>query len=211
MARYTGPVCKLCRRQGGKLLLKGERCFTPKCAVEANRRPYGPGEQGQKRRRKVSEYGTQLGEKQRVRVIYGVLERQFKRHFSEASRRPCMPGENLLVILETRLDNVVYRLGLAESRAQARQIVCHGHLAFNGRKTDIPSFIVKPGDMISVLERSKKLEYFKVAGVELERKSVPGWLSLDMTALAGRVLSIPSRAEVEPGIQEQLIVEFYSR
>jgi small subunit ribosomal protein S4 len=211
MARYTGPVCKLCRRQGAKLLLKGERCFTAKCAVETNRRPYPPGEQGQKRRRKVSEYGTQLGEKQKLRVTYGLLERQFRRHFDEASRRPGMPGENLLIILETRLDNVVYRLGLADSRSQARQIVTHGHFRVNGRKTDIPSFIVKPGDVVAVTERSKKSEYFKVAGEELKRKTMPGWLSLDTAALAGRVLSMPTRAEAEPGIQEQLIVEFYSR
>lgn len=211
MARYTGPVCKLCRRQGSKLMLKGERCYTPKCAVEPHRHPYAPGEHGQKRRRKVSEYGAQLGEKQKVRVTYGVLERQFRRHFAEAERRPGMPGENLLQILETRLDNVVYRLGFADSRAQARQLVRHGHFSVNGRKTDIPSYAVKVGDVIAVGERGKKLEYFKILAKDLGRKSVPGWLSLDPEMLSGRVLALPGRAEAEPGIQEQLIVEFYSR
>lgn len=211
MARYTGPVCKLCRRQGVKLMLKGERCYTPKCAVETNRRPYGPGDHGQKRRRKVSEYASQLGEKQKLRSIYGVLERQFRRHFAEAGRVAGMPGENLLRILETRLDNVVYRLGLADSRAQARQIVRHGHIKVNGRKTDVPSFIVKVGDVINVSERSKNLEYFQVMAKEIGRRNAPGWLSLDPTAMAGRVLSLPGRADAEPGIQEQLIVEYYSR
>jgi small subunit ribosomal protein S4 len=211
MARYTGPVCKICRRSGIKLMLKGERCFGAKCAVDSNRRPYGPGEQGQKRRRKVSEYGTQLAEKQKVRYIYGVLERQFRRNFSEAERRTGMPGENLLRILETRLDNVVYRLGFADSRNQARQIVRHGHFAVNGRKTDIPSFEVKVGDVVAVRESSKKLEYFAVVGKEIGRKNAPGWLSIDTAALAGRVLALPGRTEAEPGIQENLIVEFYSR
>ncbi|MDA8216201.1 MAG: 30S ribosomal protein S4 [Dehalococcoidales bacterium] len=211
MARYTGPVCKRCRRYGIKLMLKGERCYTPGCAVEASRRPHGPGERGQRRRRKVSEFGNQLSEKQKVRYIYGVLERQFRRNFAEAERRVGMPGENLLQIMETRLDNVVYRLGFADSRSQARQVVRHGHFMVNGRKTNVPSFSVKVGDLIGVGERSKRLEYFQVMAKELERKNVPGWLSLDSAALSGRVLSIPSRAEVEPGIQEQLIVEYYSR
>lgn len=212
MARYSGPRCKICRREGEKLFLKGARCLSPKCAVE--KRSYPPGEHGREaeyRRSRSSDYSLQLREKQKMRRIYGVLERQFRRHYSEASRRPGMPGENLLIILETRLDNVVYRLGLADSRAQARQLVRHGHFAVNGRKTNIPSYIVKPGDVVSVLERSKKLQYFQVASAELERKTIPGWLSLDPSTLNGRVLSLPSRAEAEPGIEEQLIVEFYSR
>ncbi|MCL4465658.1 MAG: 30S ribosomal protein S4 [Chloroflexi bacterium] len=211
MARYTGPVCKICRRNGIKLMLKGDRCYGAKCAVESNRRPYGPGEHGQKRRRKVSEYGTQLAEKQKVRYIYGILERQFRKNFAEAERRAGMPGENLLRIMETRLDNVVYRLGFADSRNQARQIVRHGHFAVNGRKTNVPSFEVKVGDIIAVREPSKKLEYFAVMGKELGRKNQPGWLSVDVAALAGRVLALPGRTEAEPGIQDNLIVEFYSR
>ena len=214
MARYIGPVCKICRRNGTKLMLKGERCFGQKCSVEANRRPYGPGEHGGQRggrRRKVSEYGTQLGEKQKVRYTFGVLERQFRRHFAEAERREGMPGENLLRILETRLDNVVYRLGFADSRAQARQIVRHGHIAVNGRKTNIPSCELKVGDVVSVRERSRGLEFFQIMAKELGRRNVPGWLSMDPASLSGRVNALPTRAEVEPGIQEQLIVEFYSR
>jgi small subunit ribosomal protein S4 len=214
MARYTGPVCRICRRNGNKLMLKGERCFGQKCAVEPNRRPYPPGQHGNQRggrRRKISEYSTQLGEKQKVRYVFGVLERQFRRHFAEAERRVGMPGENLLRILETRLDNVVYRLGFADSRNQARQIVRHGHFALNGRKTDVPSCEIKVGDVVSVRERSRKLEYFQALTKELGRKNVPAWLSQDPAAFSGRVVSLPTRAEVEPGIQEQLIVEFYSR
>src|SRR5213595_1487900 len=179
MARYTDAVCKLCRREGVKLFLKGDRCFTPKCAVE--RRPYPPGPQAT-RRRKVSEYSLQLREKQKARHVYGVLERQFRRHFAEAERRQGQTGENLLRILETRLDNVVYRLGFADSRAQARQLVTHGHFAVNGRKTDIPSFIAKPNDVITVRERSKGLEYFKTAELKLAQKGVPAWLKLDINA-----------------------------
>src|SRR5438067_12407197 len=174
MARYTGPVCRICRRHGLKLFLKGERCFGPKCAVE--RRPFPPGEHGQ-RRRKMSEYGTQLREKQKARAMYGVLERQFRKHFAEAERRPGMTGTNLLAILETRLDNVVYRLGFASSRKQARQLVLHGHFALNGRKTDIPSALVREGDMIAVRERSREDEYFAVVRDQLTEKSLPRWLN----------------------------------
>jgi small subunit ribosomal protein S4 len=208
MARYTGPVCRICRRHGLKLFLKGERCFGPKCAVE--RRPYPPGQHGQ-RRRKLSEYGAQLREKQKARAIYGILERQFRRHFEEAERRPGMTGQNLLQILETRLDNVVYRLGLADSRAQARQIVRHGHIVLNGRRTDIPSARVKPGDVISVHPNSRDSEYFATVRDTIGRKSVPRWLQIDPETLTGRVLSMPSRDEIDVNINEALVVEYYSR
>lgn len=208
MARYTGPLCRLCRRQGIKLFLKGERCFTPKCAVE--RRPTPPGDHGQ-RRRKVSEYGEHLKEKQKVRNIYGVLERQFRRHFQEAKRQPGATGENLLKLLESRLDNVVFRLGLADNRNQARQLVNHGHIQLNGRRTDIPSALVHQGDTISVSPRSRQKEYFKIVAETLEKKNVPRWLELDTAQLSGRVLGPPSREEIGSNVNEQLVVEFYSR
>jgi small subunit ribosomal protein S4 len=211
MARYTGPVCKLCRREGIKLFLKGDRCFTPKCAVEANRKPYPPGQTASARRRKQSEYGIQLREKQKARHVYGVLERQFRRHFSEAERRPGSTGENLLRLLEMRLDNVVFRLGMADSRAQARQLVTHGHLTVNGRKVDIPSFETKIGMVIGVAPRSRNAEYFKTLAEVIRRRDVPGWLSLDVEHLAGRILSAPTRPEIDANLQEQLIVEYYSR
>jgi small subunit ribosomal protein S4 len=210
MARYTGPVCKLCRREGIKLFLKGDRCFTPKCAVDPNRRPYPPGPQST-RRRKVSEYGTQLREKQKARHTYGVLERQFRRHYAEADRRAGSTGENLLRILEMRLDNIVFRLGYAESRAQARQLVTHGHITVDGRRLDIPSYETKVGQVISVVARSRGLEYFKALAEVLRRRSVPGWLSLDVAGMSGRILSAPSRPEIDANLQEQLIVEYYSR
>lgn len=208
MARYTGPVCKLCRRQGMKLFLKGERCFGPKCAIE--RRNYPPGEHGQ-RRRKMSEYGAQLREKQKARAIYGILERQFSKHFADAERRPGVTGENLLQLLESRLDNVVFRLGLADSRNQARQIVRHGHITLRGRRTDIPSALVKPGDVVAVHQGSRDSEYFKTVQETLTRKSVPGWLELDIAGLSGRVVALPARDEIDSNITEQLVVEHYSR
>ena len=210
MSRYTGPVCKLCRREGGKLFLKGERCFSPKCAVEPNNRPFPPGPK-QQRRRKASEYGVQLREKQKVRRIYGVLERQFRKHWEEASRRPGASGENLLQILETRLDNIVYRLGFADSRSQSRQLILHGHIYVNGRKNDIPSRILQAGDVVSVNPSSRSLEFFAGLTEELNRRSIPTWMSLDPTALTGRVLRLPERSEIDSGINEQLIVEHYSR
>ena len=212
MARYTGPSCKLCRREGGKLFLKGERCLTAKCAIE--RRSYAPGMHGrdaQFRRRRQSEYAVQLREKQKARRIYGVLERQFRRYFREAERRKGLTGANLLTILESRLDNVVYRLGFADSRAQARQLVCHGHLNRNGRRADIPSMLIEPGDVISVRELSKNLTYFKDRAKELEHKAVPDWMSLDALSMSGRILNLPSREEIELPLNEQLIVEYYSR
>ncbi|GHO86751.1 30S ribosomal protein S4 [Dictyobacter formicarum] len=208
MARYTGPVCKLCRREGVKLFLKGDKCIT-NCTLE--RRNTRPGQHGTSRARKESGYAKQLREKQRVRRTYGVLERQFVKHFGAAANRPGKTSENLLQILEMRLDNLVYRLGLADSRAQARQLVNHGHFAVNGRKTDIPSFIAKPNDVITVRERSKGLEYFKARSLMLAQKGVPSWLSLSINDLSGRVITIPSRADLELPFDEQMVVEYYQR
>jgi small subunit ribosomal protein S4 len=208
MARYTGPVCRLCRREGVKLFLKGDKCMT-KCTLE--RKNTRPGQHGSGRTRKPSDYASQLREKQKVRRTYGILERQFSKHFTTAAKRPGRTSENLLQILEMRLDNLVYRLGFADSRAQARQLVCHGHFAVNGRKTDIPSFIAKPNDVVTVRERSKGLEFFKVRAELLTQKGVPAWLSLDIPTLAGRVLSLPSRTDLELPFEEQMVVEYYQR
>jgi small subunit ribosomal protein S4 len=208
MARYTGPVCKLCRREGVKLFLKGDKCMA-NCTLE--RRNTRPGQHGSGRPRKPSGYALQLREKQKVRRTYGVLERQFKKEFDLAARRPGKTSENLLQVLEMRLDNMVYRLGFADSRAQARQLVSHGHFAVNGRKTDIPSFIAKPNDEISVRERSKGTEYFKTRALLLAQKGVPAWLRLDTDAMAGRVITLPSRTDLELPFEEQMVVEFYQR
>jgi small subunit ribosomal protein S4 len=208
MARYTGPVCRICRRHGLKLFLKGERCFGPKCAIE--RRNYPPGDHGQ-RRRKLSEYANQLKEKQKSRYIYGVLERQFRKHYAAADRGQGATGAKLLRVLESRLDNVVYRLGFADSRRQARQLVRHGHFALNGRRTDIPSALVKASDTISVMPKARSLEYFKIAQEGLARKAVPNWLTLDVANMSGQVVTLPGRDEIEVAINEQLVVEFYSR
>ena len=208
MARYTGPVCKLCRREGVKLFLKGDKCMT-KCTLE--RRNTRPGQHGGGRARKPSGYGLQLREKQKVRRTYGVLERQFHKHFNAAARRPGKTSENLLQVLEMRLDNLVYRLGFADSRAQARKLVCHGHFAVNGRKTDIPSFIARPNDVIAVREHSKGSEYFKTRALLLSQKGISSWLSLDADAMSGRVLSLPSRTELELPFDEQMVVELYQR
>ncbi|HVB75272.1 MAG TPA: 30S ribosomal protein S4 [Ktedonobacteraceae bacterium] len=208
MARYTGPVCRLCRREGVKLFLKGDKCMM-KCTLE--RRNTRPGQHGTGRSRKPSGYALQLREKQKVRRTYGLLERQFRKHFDTAARKTGRTSENLLQILEMRLDNLVYRFGFADSRAQARQLVNHGHFAVNGRKTDIASFIVKPNDVISVRERSKGLEYFKTRALMLAQKGIPAWLSLDTNALSGRVMSLPSRTELELPFEEQKVVEYYQR
>lgn len=208
MARYTGPACRICRRQGDKLMLKGAKCFTPKCPVEKRHAP--PGQHGSSRR-KVSEYSLQLREKQRARSIYGVLERQFKKHFDEAERRPGLTGENLLQILEMRLDNVVYRLGFAESRRQARQLVLHGHIAMNGRVANIPSYQVKVGDVISWKEASTKSVLYQVVVKDIGSKTIPAWLSLDRENMSGRILAAPSRQDIDSTIDERLIVAFYSR
>ena len=212
MARYKDAVCKLCRREGEKLFLKGERCVSPKCAFE--RRPYPPGlhgKQSQFRRRKESDYALQLRAKQKARRVYGVMERQFRRYFHQAQTQKGLTGENLLSILETRMDNVVYRLGLASSRAQARQLITHGHFDVNGRKTNIPSFLVQPGDEIVVRERSRKNGYFKEAAQDMDTSRVPEWLDMDAKSLTARVVSIPAREHIDSTLDEQLIVEYYSR
>jgi small subunit ribosomal protein S4 len=208
MARYTEAVCRLCRRSGEKLMLKGSRCLTPKCAMERRAKPPGP-QIG--RRRRVSDRGFQLREKQRVRYIYGMLERQFRRFFAQAEKQPGITGENLLALLERRLDNVVYRLGFADSRSQARQLVRHGHILLNGRKTDIPSCLVKEGDEIGWRERSAKTGYYAEVAKSIEAKTVPGWLSLDKQKLVGRVVSPPTPDEIETQFEIKNIVEYYSR
>lgn len=209
MARYTGPVCKLCRREGMKLFLKGERCFTPKCGIERRNQPPGP--HAQRRGRKVSDFGLQLREKQKARRLYGVLERQFKRHFSTAERLPGVTGENLLQVLEMRLDNVVYRLGLADSRPQARQLVRHGHISVNGHKVDIPSYNCKPNDQVGIREASRSTEYAQTLQPQLTRKQIAGWMELDARSMVGRIARVPARDELDLNLNEQLIVEFYSR
>lgn len=208
MARYTGPVCRLCRRQGEKLMLKGERCATKKCAIE--RRNLPPGRQ-RPQRRKISDRGLQLKEKQRARHTYGVLERQFRRHFSEAERRPGVTGENMLQILEMRLDNVVYRVGFADSRNQARQLVRHGHITVNGVKTDIPSYQVKAGDIIQWTAQGAKTEYHRRMLEQLGDRLVPDWLNLDQDKVLARVLTPPSRSDIDLQIDDKAIVEYYSR
>ena len=210
MARYSGPVCKLCRRQGEKLMLKGDRCFGPKCALE--KRNYPPGEQGSRRRqRRLSDRGLQLRGKQKVRYIYGVLERQFRGHFATAEKRPGLTGENLLQILETRLDNIVFRLGFADSRRQARQIVRHGHITINGRKTDIPSCQVKPDEVIAWKDTKTKSGIYKQMAETIADKEIPAWLSLDAEKMTGKMLAYPTRSDIDATIEEQLVVEYYSR
>ncbi len=207
MGRYAGPVCRLCRRSGEKLFLKGSRCIA-KCTLD--RRPQPPG-QVIARRRRVSDRGLQLREKQKARYSYGILERQFRRLFSEAERLSGITGENLLVLLERRLDNIVYRLGFAESRPQARQLVRHGHIMLNGRKTDIPSCLVNEGDTISWREGSTKTEYYKLVAETIESRSLPNWLTLDRHNLVGRVVSLPTSDDIEAKFDGKAIVEYYSR
>jgi len=208
MARYTGALCRLCRRESEKLFLKGDRCFTDKCAVE--RRKYPPGQHGQ-RRRKLSDYAIQLREKQKAKEIYNILERQFKRYFHIAERMKGMTGENLLQLLERRLDNVVYRLGFASNRRQARQLVTHGHFTVNDRRVNIPSYLVRPGDVISPKKSSKKLDVIQESISKAEHRGFPSWLEIDVENLRGKVLHLPSREEMALPIQEQLIVELYSK
>ena len=204
MARYTESVCKLCHRVNDKLMLKGSRCFTPKCAMERRRRVQG-------RRRRISDHGLHLIEKQRVRYTYGILERQFKKIFNEAERQQGITGDNLLVLLERRLDNVVYRLGFADSRAQARQLVMHGHCLVNGGKANIPSYVIKEGDVIAWKESSKKTEYFKQLLEDIEGKPVAGWLSLNRQTLEGQVVTMPTPDDVGAELDGQAVVEYYSR
>jgi small subunit ribosomal protein S4 len=208
MARYIGPVCRLCRREGTKLFLKGDRCFSEKCAIE--RRNYPPGQHGQTRPR-FSDYGMQLREKQKVKRIYGLLEKQFENTMSVANRMKGRTGENLLSLLERRLDNVVFRLGFATSRAEARQLVRHGHFLMNGRRATIPSMLVRAGTKITLAEGSRQITRIAGALEALERRSVPSWLEIDKDNFEGTVKALPVREEITLPIQEQLIVELYSR
>jgi small subunit ribosomal protein S4 len=209
MARYVGPVCKLCRREGGKLYLKGARCFTEKCSV--SRRPYPPGQHGQARI-KLSEYGLRLREKQKMRRIYGLLESQFARAYTEATSLPGRTGEEMLGLIERRLDNVVLRMGFASSRAQGRQLVLHRHVLVNGKSVNIPSYRVNPGDKIEIDERSKKIGFIQTALAQAEARPRASWLDVDKDALSGVFKSMPVRDEMnEPSMREQYVVEYYSR
>lgn len=208
MARYTGADCRQCRREGEKLFLKGDRCYTDKCGIE--KRPYPQGQAGKKRPRD-SEYRVQLREKQKAKRIYGVLEKQFRTYYQIATRQPGITGENLLRLLESRLDNVVYRLGLAASRDEARQLVRHGHFTVDGRRVDIPSFRVRPGALVAVAEKSRDLTTIKAALISSSKIEVPGWLEIDVEKLQGKVLSLPAREQIDAPLREQLIVELYSK
>ncbi|MDO8879296.1 MAG: 30S ribosomal protein S4 [Coriobacteriia bacterium] len=208
MARYTGADCRQCRREGEKLFLKGDRCYTDKCGIE--KRPYPPGQAGKKRPRD-SEYRVQLREKQKAKRIYGVLEKQFRTYYQLATRQPGITGENLLRLLESRLDNVVYRLGFAASRDEARQLVRHGHFTVDGRRVNIPSFRVRPGVLIAVTEKSRDLTTLKAALISSSKIEVPGWLEVDVEKLQGKVLSLPAREQIDAPLREQLIVELYSK
>ena len=208
MARYVGAVCRLCRRSGVKLFLKGDRCFTPKCSME--KRPRHPGQQ-YRRRQRTSDRGMQLREKQKARYSYGMLERQFRRVFADAERQAGVTGDNLLILLERRLDNIVYRLGFSDSRNQARQLIRHGHITLNERRTNIPSALVKEGDAIGWRKESAKSEYYKQLTQTIESKTVPDWLSLDKKTLVGQVVSLPTPEGIEATFNGKTIVEYYSR
>lgn len=208
MARYTGPVCRLCRREGLKLFLKGERCFTEKCAIE--RRAFAPGQHGQKHG-KLSDYGRQLREKQKVKRMYGLVEKQFHRYYEIASRKKGIAGENLLQLLERRLDNVVYRLGFTANRTEARQLVRHGHFKINGRRVTIPSLQVKPGDVIEVRQKSTQLARILEAVDAVDRRGIPAWLDLDKSKLTGKIAALPARVDITMPIEEHLIIELYSK
>ncbi len=208
MARYTGAVCRLCRREGMKLYLKGDRCYTDKCAIA--RRSYAPGQHGQSRK-KVSNYGSQLREKQKVKRIYGILEKQFRLYFEKAERMKGVTGENLLILLEKRLDNVVYRMGFGDSRAEARQLVRHGHFTVNGKKVNIPSYQIDINDLIVVKANSKSTEKFKELAETAEAKTPPQWLSVNTEMMEARVISLPAREDIDMPIEEHLIVELYSK
>ena len=209
MGRYIGPVCRLCRREGVKLYLKGERCYSPKCAME--RRPYPPGQHGQKRARRPSDYAVRLREKQKLRRIYGISERQFRNLFEEASKKKGVTGSVFLGLLESRLDNVVYRLGFAVSRRQARQLVRHGHITVNGRRVDLHSYRVRPGDEIAVAEKSRNLELIRQNLEAMKGRKVGPWLSLDVEGMKGKFLRLPDREDLALPVNEQLVIEFYSR
>ena len=209
MARYTGPVCRLCRREDMKLFLKGDRCYTDKCGFE--RRAYAPGQHGQARKRKMSNYGEQLREKQKVKRIYGLAERQFRGYYHKAIRMKGVAGENLLQLLERRLDNIVYRLGFASDHAEARQLVRHGHFSVNGKRVNIPSYLVRTGDVVDVRERSKKVKRIEESIGAIDRRGVPKWLELEKDNFKGKLTSLPAREDLTLPIREQLIVELYSR
>ncbi len=209
MARYTGAVCRLCRREGQKLFLKGDRCYTEKCALE--RRSYAPGQHGNARNKKLSEYGQQLREKQKARRYYGVLESQFEAYFDMAAKHKGMTGENLLAILESRLDNVVYRLGFAMSRAEARQLVRHGHFTVDGKRVDIPSFLVKTGMTIELAEKSRGIDKIKGSLEANASRVVPKWLDFDAKNMTAKVVAVPAREDIDLPIEEHLIVELYSK
>lgn len=208
MARYTGPACKLCRREGKKLFLKGDRCYTGKCALE--RRSYAPGQHGQNRK-KTSEYGLQLRAKQSARRYYGVSEGQFHKYFLMAERKEGVTGTNLLQLCESRLDNIVYTAGFASSRAQARQLVNHAHFTVNGSKVDIPSYLVKVGDVIAVKDASKSTDEFKTLVESNASRTVPKWIDADSAAMTAKVVAVPEREEIATPVEEHLIVEFYSK
>ena len=209
MARYTGAVCRLCRREGQKLFLKGDRCYTDKCALE--RRAYAPGQHGNARNKKLSEYGIQLREKQKARRYYGVSEKQFSHYFELAEKRQGQAGENLLAILECRLDNVAYRLGFAMSRAEARQLVRHGHFTVNGQKVNIPSYQVKTGDVIELKESSRSVDKFKGSLEANASRVIPKWLDFDQANKVAKVVAVPAREDIDLPIEEHLIVELYSK
>lgn len=210
MARYIDAKCRVCRRAGDKLMLKGDRCSTAKCGIERRNSP--PGQKGtSKRRSKISDRGLQLREKQKAKHVYGIMERQFKKTFKEAERQPGITGDNLVTLLERRLDNIIFRLGFADSRAQSRQIVLHGHIRVNGRRTDVPSFLVKLGDVISWREGSTKTEYYKVIVETMKDKVVPTWLEIDPKKMVGKVLVLPKREDIEVKFSGKDVVEYYSR
>lgn len=209
MGRYTDSVCRQCRREGEKLFLKGDRCYSVKCAVE--KRPFVPGQHGQKRRQKTSEYGLQLREKQKTKRIYGVSEKQFRNTFEKADRQQGVTGDNLLALLERRLDNVVFRMGMASSRKEARQLVNHDHFIINGKKANIPSMLVRAGDVVQVKESSAGSPKFEEIKAAAAYKTAPEWLEVNADALTGRVLSLPTREQIDTAVSEQLIVELYSR
>jgi len=208
VAKYTGPSCRLCRREGGKLFLKGEKCFSDKCPVSI--RAYAPGQHGQRRSR-VSEYGTQLREKQKIRRIYGLLEGQFRRYFERASQARGVTGESLLRFLELRLDNIAYRMGFGASRAEARQVVRHGHILVNGRRVDIPSYQVRAGDEVSVAESARAHARIIAAVEAAVSRGLPDWMSLDAKALKGTIKAVPVREDMAPDLNEQVVVELYSK
>jgi len=211
VSRYTGPVCKLCRREQEKLFLKGDRCNTPKCAMDRNNRAYAPGQHGPTARRRTTAYSVQLREKQKLRRIYGVTERVFRSYFSKATRQEGIAGDNFLRILERRLDNVVYRLGFTTSRPAARQLVAHGNISVNGRKVDIPSFLVKPGMVIELNEKIANQEFIQNSLNSARVRKVPAWLKLDDAKAKGEVINLPNRDEIAIVINEKVIVEYYNR